>query len=181
MVLAFLDRLLQGVANRIKGGGRMPGICLRSVGRIPSLHVGLAARRSIPMWSLFTTRGNEVLLQDRRCRPTGQAFCSGEVDPLFETQMPQHDFHVDRAAQFGNGTFMSVAVLRGDYRLVGPNGLLDLPNTLNRKPHRRCFPAIVAQSLQEHASTPHKALPTRLCRRASRSEYPILPVITRRS
>ena len=74
---------------------------------------------------------------------------------LFETQMPQHDFHVDRPARFGNGTYMTVAVLRGDYRLVGPNGLLDLPNTLNRINHiDAAFRAIVAQSLQEHASTP---------------------------
>jgi hypothetical protein len=72
---------------------------------------------------------------------------------LFETRMPQHNFHVDRPARFGNGTYMTVAVLRGDYRIVGPDGLLDLPNTLKRiKDIDAAFRTIVGLSLQENAS-----------------------------
>lgn len=74
---------------------------------------------------------------------------------LFEARTPDYDFYVDRPARFGNGTYMTVAVLRGDYRLVGPDGLLDLPGTLKRIRHiDATFRAIVANSLREHRAMP---------------------------
>lgn len=72
---------------------------------------------------------------------------------LFERAMTQHGFQVDRPARFGNGTYMTVAVLRGDYRVLHPDGLLDISATVHRlKSIDVAFDAIARQHV--HGTSP---------------------------